>query len=315
MLKHVSLILLALCAICAWVLLYYIPQAMLFVPRTPLTSSPADVGLDYENILLRPADVGIELEAWWMPADDARAKLVFIHGGGSNRNSRYFHAIEFYRAMVDQGISVAAVDLRNHGNSDSDGNGLRFGLTEQHDAVALIDWVRGQSPDIPIYAMGISMGGATLIHAASNGVDLEGLILMDPLLDTYSAATQAVWVETGLPAKLFTPSAWAASQFYGIPSGAQGALQLAAGLDTPTLLMQDPLDPVTQAQHARWLASANPALTYRELPVPSEAQLESLADKGRWGSHVAGFILFPQRVVGEILDFMDSRAAASSPAI
>ena len=52
---------------------------------------------------------------------DACAKhagtLVFIHGGGSNRTSSYFGSLDFYRAMVDQGIAVAAIDLRNHGES------------------------------------------------------------------------------------------------------------------------------------------------------------------------------------------------------
>ena len=81
---------------------FVIPRAAIQRNHQPITMSPADVGLEYEDIILSPADQPLRLAAWWMPADPdkAVATLVFSHGGGSNRHSQFFRALEFYRAMV-----------------------------------------------------------------------------------------------------------------------------------------------------------------------------------------------------------------------
>ena len=298
--------------IVAWVLLVYTPQAVQAVSPLPLTSSPADVGLTYESFTLQPADRDLELQGWWMPAKNARATLVFLHGGGSHRDSTFFSSIAFYKAMVSSGVSVAAIDLRNHGESDQDGHGLRFGLSEKWDAAALLDWARARSPHLPLYVMGISMGGATAIHTVADGAQVAGLVLLDPLLDTHSVIVNGAWVQTGLPRGLFHLSAWAAQAFHGMPGGSNGALALASELAVPTLLLQDPQDPVTEAVHARTLADKNPAVRYLELP-PTDANTQaSLAWRGRWGSHVAGFVLFPRTVKTEILAFMGLDTSGST---
>ena len=139
-------------------LLYLLPQEMRFRPPYPISQTPADVDLKFETFAITPADKDLTLAGWWIPAEDSRATLVFIHGGGSNRHSEFFKSLDFYAAMVARAISVAVVDLRNHGDSDSDGKGLQFGRTEKWDALALIDWARKKVPDSPLYAMGISMG-------------------------------------------------------------------------------------------------------------------------------------------------------------
>ena len=304
MMKMRNLGLSALALLTAWFYFVYIPKAVQTVVPLPLDGTPADVGLRFEEFSLSPADTDLQLAGWWMPAENPRANLVFIHGAGSNRYSRFFSSLDFYAAMVERGISVSVVDLRNHGLSGSDGEGLGMGTTEKWDALALIDWTRARSPELPLFAMGISMGGATLIHAGAHGADINGLILLDPLLDTHSAIVQGVWIQSGLPAGLFMPSAWAATTFYNLPGGEQQAANLAADLDIPMLLLQDPEDPVTLAVHARALAAANPAIRYRELPAADDAQQTLLSWRGRWGSHVAAFFLFPEQVVAEITAFM-----------
>ena len=288
-----------------WVLLVYTPNAVQSVSALPLTSTPADVGLEYESFFLQPADRELALQAWWMPAENAQAKLVFIHGAGSHRNSSFFCSLDFYQALVTRRVSVAALDLRNHGDSDRDGDGLRFGLSEKWDALALLDWTRSRSPHLPLYVMGISMGGATAIHAVADGAEVDGLVLLDPLLDTRSAIANGAWVQTGLPRWLFHLSAWAAVALHGMPGGDNGALALASELTEPILLLQDPKDPVTEAVYARSLVENNPSVRYRELPAPDNEHLSALAWRGRWGSHVAGFMLFPETVMSEISTFMN----------
>ncbi len=298
-----------LLAACCYVALIAVPQEATKVTRNALTGSPADVGLTFEKFVISPKDSPLHLAGWWMPAQHPRATLVFIHGGGSNRTSSYFGSLDFYRAMVAQDVSVVAIDLRNHGESDSDGHGLQFGRTEKNDALAAIDWARNKSPDLPLFAMGISMGGATVVQAVHDGAKLNGLILLDSLLDTADTFKQGAWVQTGLPPALFAISAWAATAYFGLPGGDEQALARAAMLDLPILAIQDPNDPVTRAQFSRTLAQQNPHVTLWSVPA-IDPDHPDLAWKERWGSHVSAFLFYPQETIAQIMAFI---TAASAP--
>jgi len=291
---------------CTYVALVAVPREIVRPQRTALTTTPAAEGLVFEDFVISPQDSTLKLAGWWMPADNARATLVFIHGAGSNRGSTYFGTLPFYRAMVDQGISMAAIDLRNQGESGSDEQGLQLGRTEKHDAAAAIAWARTKAPELPLFAMGISMGGATLIQAAHDGARLDGLILLDSLLDTHDTVKQGAAVETGLPPALFAVSAWAATRFYGLPGGEEQALERAAALDLPILAIQDPDDPVTRARYSRELAARNPNVTLWMAPAIDPGHPD-LAWKGSWGTHVAAFLFYPRETVAQIIAFMEAQ--------
>lgn len=284
----------------------YLPARVIEPVANPNLETPAAVGLAFESFTVSPAGDDLALQGWWMPAASPRAAMLFVHGAGSNRTSGFFRALDFYRALVERGISVAAVDLRNHGESDHDDSGLQFGRSEQGDVLAALAWIADREPTLPRFATGISMGGAAVIRAAASGAAIEGLILVDPLLHTESAITQGVWVNSGLPATLFTPGALAAVHLHGLPGGAENAGEIAASLDLPILLIQDPMDPVTLAIHARELAHRNPRVRLWEAP-PASNDDPRLAWKGRWGTHVAAFDLFPDATLTVIEEFLAHR--------
>ena len=301
--------------------LIYIPQQVIHGPPYPIDRTPTEVSLRYQDVTVTEPVDGIALSGWYMPVENARAVVLFLHGGGSNRHSSYFEALEFYKALVTLGYSVFTIDLRNHGNSGSDGEGMSFGLRESRDAIAALDWLRARSPETPVFMMGISMGGATAIHAVASGAAPAGMILLDPLLDTDSTFTRGIWTQTGLPPRLFKPSAWAARTFFGLPGDEHEARHLARSLQMPTLLIQDPGDPVTIAVFARNVAEANPVITLWEAPSVANDD-PRFAWKGRWGSHVAAFAAHPvptmtviDAFIRETLDSMDSGAAAKSTTV
>jgi len=39
----------------------------------------------------------LRLEGWWMPAENPRATLLFVHGAGSSRVSPFFNTLDFLR--------------------------------------------------------------------------------------------------------------------------------------------------------------------------------------------------------------------------
>lgn len=301
-------VLVLLSMVAAFVSLIYIPRQVVYAARYPVTESPADVGVEYEDVTIVPADEPLSLQGWWMPAPDPVATLVFIHGGSSNRHTSYFKALDFYREMVARNVSVFSIDLRNHGASDAASQGIRFGLSEKEDARAAIAWARNKTPDLPVYAMGISMGGATLIYALADMPIVEGLILLDPLLDTPSCVQNAVHAETGIPHMLLIPSAWSATTFFGLPTPEQEAFLAARNLGVPTLLIQDPGDPVTEASFARALAPLNPSISLWLAPEADPDHPE-LVWKGRWGSHVSAFDLYPEPTLSRIMAFIEAEAA------
>lgn len=284
-----------------------IPYLVVYPDRYPIEMTPAEVDLPFEDVTLHPADVDINLEGWWMPAENANATMLFLHGGSSNRHTSYFRALQFYKAMTDQGINVLAIDLRNHGASGSTDEGLQFGASEWHDAVAGLDWLAAKGVQGPTVLMGISMGGATVVHAGAKAPDLkaDGLILCDPLLDTANAGANAIRAEAGIPPSLGGFAMLGAHWFYGLPRGEDDALALGASITKPTLLIQDPQDPVTLAFFSKRLADSNQNVTLVMMP---EMDLDDprLEWKGAWGAHVGAYEFHPDETVAAINGFIDT---------
>ncbi len=79
-------------------------------------------------------------------------------------------------------------------------------------------------------------------------------------------------------------------------------------MDLPTLLIQDPGDPVTIADHARALAAGNSAVELWEAPPVDPAHPE-LPWRGRWGTHVIAFTLFPEQTLDRIIGFIKRLSA------
>ena len=296
--------------ILAWLLLSFtvLPPYAITPGENPVTLSPEDVDLAYTSITV-PVD-GIELEGWWMPAPSARAVLLFVHGAGSNRTSWFIQSLDLYRLLVDQQISVLTVDLRNHGNSPKTDGRLQMGAIEWRDVMAMANWLDASPQrDLPRIAMGASMGGATVIHALSQGLQVDGVILFDPALDTQDALAQGGWVQTGIPTLLLKPFAWATTTFWGLPSGQHDALAKALQIAQPTLLIQDPDDPVTRLTFAEQLGAANPQMALAVAPTTTKTA-DCLTGKNRWGSHVAAFSCHPEWFNNQLVGYLN--AAISS---
>ena len=110
----------------------------------------------------------LQLEAWWMPAENPRATLLFVHGAGSSRVSPFFNTLGFYDTLQKAGVSVFTFDQRNHGNSQYTDGYLRMGATEYRDVLAAREWLRGRTDnDTPVIICGLSMGGRYLNLCAS----------------------------------------------------------------------------------------------------------------------------------------------------
>ena len=242
----------------------------------------------------------LQLEAWWMPAENPRATLLFVHGAGSSRVSPFFNTLGFYDSLQKAGVSVFTFDQRNHGNSEYTDGYLRMGATEYRDVLTAREWLRGRTDnDIPVIICGLSMGGATSIYALANGMRADGLLLFDPVLNTRDSLERGGWVGYGLPSVLFRPMAYLAPLFWGLPYGESDALEVAKVLDLPIAIVQNKTDPITRSIWSEELAKASEAATIAFVP-DIDAGDPCMADKGRWGTHASSFHCHPDWTIEQV---------------
>ena len=242
----------------------------------------------------------LRLEGWWMPAENPRATLLFVHGAGSSRVSPFFNTLGFYDSLQKAGVSVFTFDQRNHGNSEYTDGYLRMGATEHRDVLAAGEWLRGRTDnDTPIIICGLSMGGATSIYALATGMQAEGLLLFDPMLNTRDSLERGGWVGYGLPSLLFRPMAYLAPLFWGLPYGDSDALEVAKTLDLPIAIVQNKTDPITRSIWSEELANSSDSATIAFVPRidPSDP---CMADKGRWGTHASSFHCHPDWTIEQV---------------
>ena len=242
----------------------------------------------------------LQLEAWWMPAENPRATLLFVHGAGSSRVSPFFNTLGFYDSLQKAGVSVFTFDQRNHGNSEYTDGYLRMGATEYRDVLTAREWLRGRTDnDIPVIICGLSMGGATSIYALANGMRADGLLLFDPMLNTRDSLERGGWVGYGLPSVLFRPMAYLAPLFWSLPYGESDALEVAKVLDLPIAIVQNKTDPITRSIWSEELAKASEAATIAFVP-DIDASDPCMADKGRWGTHASSFHCHPDWTIEQV---------------
>jgi pimeloyl-ACP methyl ester carboxylesterase len=242
----------------------------------------------------------LQLEGWWMPAENPRATLIFVHGAGSSRVSPFFNTLGFYDSLQKAGVSVFTFDQRNHGNSEYTDGYLRMGATEYRDVRAAREWLQGRTDnDAPVIICGLSMGGATSIYALATGMQADGLLLFDPMLNTRDSLERGGWVGYGLPPILFRPMAYLAPLFWSLPHGDSDALEIAKTLNLPIAIVQNKTDPITRSIWSEELANASDSATIAFVPL-IDASDPCMADKGRWGTHASSFHCHPDWTIQQV---------------
>lgn len=150
----------------------------LYFPIRELDATPADYGLESEELRLTASD-GVALHGWWIRAGGRRAVLLF-HGNAGNVS----HRLDRAKVFADRlGVDLFLVDYRGYGRSEgkpSEAGLYRDGLATYEAARA-----RGFEPE-RIVLMGESLGCAVAVEVALNrpaaGVALETPFLSVPAL-------------------------------------------------------------------------------------------------------------------------------------
>lgn len=237
----------ALLAVAGYML--YLQVVHLTTPgRDPEIGRPA--GLAYREVTLTTAD-GLHLDAWYAPGT-RDAGIVLVHGIHANRTEMLPQAYMLSAA----GYPLLLLDLRGHGRSE--GEQLTYGYLEALDVQAGVDYLLAQPGIEQVGAIGHSLGGAAVVHAAAADERLAALVIQS----SYSSLPQAV--EDGfddfalLPRWPFAPLVvFLAERRLGLRiDQVDSCRDLAAMAPRPVLLIHGADDALFPATHALQMYAA-----------------------------------------------------------
>jgi pimeloyl-ACP methyl ester carboxylesterase len=117
---------------------------------------------------------GVRVAGWYIPAarplDATAPTIVLVHGRASNKSRMLPHA----SALHDR-FNLLLIDLRNSGRSSR--AGTTWGVREQHDLRAMIDWLERTKRPSAIGVLGQSSGASTAITLARTEPRIRALAL------------------------------------------------------------------------------------------------------------------------------------------
>lgn len=115
----------------------------------------------------------------WHPNSKTRAVVAIVHGLGGH-SDLFDNLVEF---LSDRAIAVYSFDLRGHGRSEGQRGYINSWSEFREDLRAFLQLVATQEPNLPLFLLGQSLGGAIALDYALHYPNrLEGLILLSPAL-------------------------------------------------------------------------------------------------------------------------------------
>ena len=221
-------------------------------PRYHLTTTPAEIGIDFENISFITTD-SIKLRGWFIGSQNSRTAptIIIAHGLGASKSD----FINLSGFLSSNGFNVLLFDFRAHG--ESGGKSCSLGLKEQMDITATLDYIISRknlkNKNIGLY--GFSLGGSAGILTASKDLKIKAIVADTPFSRLYTISADVIKRTYHLPS---FPFMQLANVFYRLSFG--GWIGQVAPADVihlisprPILLITSDIDQMTPIYHAREL--------------------------------------------------------------
>ena len=133
-------------------------------PRSAV--APADLARPYQELTLPTSD-GLDLAAWYVPSRNGAAVISYPTRQGKLPQARM---------LVRHGYGVLLLDARGYDGSEGDPN--LFGWEGAKDIDAAVAWLQ-RRPDVKderIGGIGFSVGGETMLQAATSNTGLRAVV-------------------------------------------------------------------------------------------------------------------------------------------
>jgi len=271
----------------------YVTSIALSARRTPVTGTPAELGLQYEAVTF-PSDVDrIPIEGWLLPAPGDRV-VIMLHGLDGNRWIRPDGSPHLSQFLVDAGYNVLLFDFRGHGQSGTGPLGL--GWYERRDVRGAVNFLesRGFQPG-HIAIHGGSYGAATALLSTAAIPEVAAVVADSPFADARDLLNREIRRRTGLP-EIFGPGVTLfGSVEYGLDLNAIPPLRAVPSITPrPILLIHGTADQRIPYEHSERLLAAS---------APGTAELWLVEGAG----HTRAFYQYTDQYVARVIQFFDQQ--------
>ena len=169
----------------------YYAKALTRAGGWPITGTPADVGLAYEDVMLTTSDE-LKISGWYLPGTQPRGMIV-VHGIWANKQAMLPAATMLSQA----GYHVLLIDLRGHGFSE--GELQSYGYYEALDVMAGVDYLITRPEIEQVGVIGYSLGGAAAVRATALDERIGALVVESSFSSLNDAVRDSFRQHTGLP--------------------------------------------------------------------------------------------------------------------
>jgi uncharacterized protein len=252
------------------------------LPRPENLVTPAEFGLPFTTHTI--AEGAVTLEAWHVPADDARGLVLLFHGNGGCKSGLLREAAAFRK----MGYAALVVDFRGSGGSSE--STTTIGVQEADDVAAAVRFARDQWPEQRLVLFGQSMGAAAILRAVANGTAADAIVLECPF-DRLLTTVEHRFELMGVPAFPFARLLmfWGGAQ-NGFDAFAHNPVEYATKVHCPALLMHGGQDRLVRTAEAEAIYAALPGPKQWELFADAGHQSYCFHDPNRWAAVVGTFL-------------------------
>lgn len=242
---------------------------------------------------------GQSIRAWLAPPPPGGPVALICHGFGTNRREGQ----DLLPWLTGDGYGALLMDFQAHG--ESDGRFTTVGLHEVEDFRAAVNYLQNRfGPDLPLVAIGFSMGASIAITGAAGCGALRAVVADSPFATLGRAVSRSFRVFFRLPPRLFAPpTIWFAERLVGARVGTVRPIDFVAGLaPRPLFLIQGLDDGIVDPEDSLLLyqAAGEPKTLWR------------LEDCG----HVQARMVAPEEYRRRVLRFLDDALdRVTAPAI
>lgn len=188
-------------------------ERFLFYPQKSWTRTPAQLGIEYEDVQIVSAD-GTRLSAWWLEAyGEVRGTVVFFHGNAENIST---HLGSVYW-LPEKGYQVLMLDYRGYGRSEG-----KPKLPEVFsDIQAALDWTFAEprTEGMPVFVLGQSLGASMSGYVVATNADLHSqltAVVLDAAFASYRELTRSAASSYWLTWPLQYPASWTMPRKYDL---------------------------------------------------------------------------------------------------
>ena len=227
----------------------------------------------------------LQLEAWYIPADNAIGTVCLFHGHGGTKSGVYKESAEFRK----MNYNTLLIDFRAHGNSE--GNTCTIGYKESEDVKLAYDYIKNKG-EKNIVLWGISMGASTITKAIKDYDLTPNKIILEMPFGSIEDAVKGRIKMMGLPAQPIASllTFWGGAQ-HGFWAFNMNPEVFAKDIQCPVLLQWGKNDPRVSKSEEDIIFN-NLANNNKKFVMYENAAHESLCKKEteKWIAEVSAFL-------------------------